>query len=102
MIAYGAGSAGVVWQVKPILNQVLPREEALGRTIALILGFYFLKGLGTYVSDLNSSTAKPISAIDSRARSPSVSETARCTCATSLVMRDIRRPTAWPEKKAAD
>jgi subfamily B ATP-binding cassette protein MsbA len=51
MIAYGAGSAGVVWQVKPILNQVLPREEALGSTIGLILGFYFLKGLGNYVSD---------------------------------------------------
>jgi len=51
MIAYGAGSAGVVWQVKPILNQVLPRDEALGSTIALILGFYFLKGLGNYVSD---------------------------------------------------
>jgi ATP-binding cassette, subfamily B, bacterial MsbA len=51
MIAYGGASAGVVWQVKPIVDGVLPGAAALGPTVALILGFYFLKGLGAYVSD---------------------------------------------------
>jgi len=51
MIAYGAASVGVVRQVKPILDKVLPGEAALGPTVAAILGFYFLKGVGAYVSD---------------------------------------------------
>jgi ATP-binding cassette, subfamily B, bacterial MsbA len=50
MIVYGAGSAGVVLQVQPILDNVLPREVDLAPTIAAILGFYFAKGLGAYVS----------------------------------------------------
>ena len=45
---------------------------------------------------------KTSSASDSRARSPSVSDTARCTCATSLVIRDISRPLVFTEKNAAD
>ena len=51
MIAYGAASVGVVRQVKPILDKVLPGEAALGPTVAAILGFYLLKGVGAYVSD---------------------------------------------------
>jgi subfamily B ATP-binding cassette protein MsbA len=50
MILYGVGSAGVVFQVQPILDHVLPDSERLTQTIAAILGFYFLKGLGGYVS----------------------------------------------------
>ena len=50
MVAYGAASVGVVWQVAPILDSVLPRQERLGRTVAAILGFYLLKGIGAYVS----------------------------------------------------
>jgi subfamily B ATP-binding cassette protein MsbA len=50
MLGYGAGSAGVIWQVKPILDQVLPNEENLLPTIVAILGFYLAKGLGAYVS----------------------------------------------------
>ena len=50
MIVYGAASGGVLFQVQPILDDVLPKQEDLGRTIAAILGFYFLKGLGAYVS----------------------------------------------------
>src|SRR5688500_3778049 len=50
MILYGGASAGVLSQVEPILDKVLPKREDLGRTVAAILGFYFLKGLGAYVS----------------------------------------------------
>jgi subfamily B ATP-binding cassette protein MsbA len=50
MIVYGAASAGVLMQLGPIFDAVLPRREQLGITIAAILGFYFLKGLGAYVS----------------------------------------------------
>ena len=50
MIVYGGASAGVLFQVEPILDEVLPERENLGRTIAAILGFYFLKGLGAYIS----------------------------------------------------
>ena len=50
MIVYGAASWGVLHQVKPILDNVLPRREDLAVTITAILGFYFAKGLGAYVS----------------------------------------------------
>src|SRR5688500_17323625 len=50
MILYGGASAGVLSQVEPILDKVLPKREDLGRTVAAILGFYFLKGLGAYIS----------------------------------------------------
>ncbi len=50
MVVYGLASAGVVSQVQPILDEVLPDREALTETIAAILGFYFLKGVGGYVS----------------------------------------------------
>jgi subfamily B ATP-binding cassette protein MsbA len=50
MVVYGAGSAGVIAQVAPILDEVLPNEENLTPTIAAILGFYLAKGLGAYVS----------------------------------------------------
>ncbi len=50
MLAYGAGSFGVVTQVGPILDKVLPGKQALAATIAAILAFYFVKGLGAYVS----------------------------------------------------
>src|SRR5688500_19935335 len=50
MIVYGGASAGVLLQVEPILDEVLPARENLGRTLAAILGSYFLKGLGAYIS----------------------------------------------------
>jgi ATP-binding cassette, subfamily B, bacterial MsbA len=50
MALYGAASVGVVRQVAPILDRVLPYQADLGRTIALILGFYLLKGAGAYLS----------------------------------------------------
>ena len=50
MVLYGAASAGVVYQVQPILEKVLPKREDLFSTIVAILGFYVLKGIGAYVS----------------------------------------------------
>jgi subfamily B ATP-binding cassette protein MsbA len=50
MVVYGIASAGVVYQVRPILDEVLPRREDLVQTMAAILGFYFAKGLGAYIS----------------------------------------------------
>ena len=50
MMVYGAASIGVVKQVEPILDKVLPEREALAATITAILGFYFLKGVSAYVS----------------------------------------------------
>src|SRR5687767_4708840 len=50
MVVYGVASAGVVYQVQPILDEVLPSRQNLVSTIVAILGFYFLKGLGAYVS----------------------------------------------------
>ena len=50
MVVYGVASAGVIKQVQPILDDVLPDRENLVQTIAAILGFYVLKGLGAYVS----------------------------------------------------
>jgi subfamily B ATP-binding cassette protein MsbA len=51
MIVYGGASAGVVLQVRPILDKVLPGAADLAPTVAAILGFYLLKGIGAYVSD---------------------------------------------------
>jgi subfamily B ATP-binding cassette protein MsbA len=50
MIVYGAASAGVAAQIKPILDDVLPGRERLGTTIGLIIAFYLLKGAGAYLS----------------------------------------------------
>jgi subfamily B ATP-binding cassette protein MsbA len=50
MAVYGAGSAGVLLQIKPIFKEVLPNQENLLPVIGAILGFYFLKGFGAYVS----------------------------------------------------
>jgi subfamily B ATP-binding cassette protein MsbA len=50
MVLYGAGSAGVVVQIKPILEEVLPNSDRLVPVIGAILGFYLMKGVGAYVS----------------------------------------------------
>ncbi len=50
MIIYGAASAGVAYLIQPILDRVLPRREALGMTVAAIVGIYLLKGIAAYVS----------------------------------------------------
>jgi ATP-binding cassette, subfamily B, bacterial MsbA len=50
MVAYGAGTAGVALQIQPILDNVLPNRTNLAPTIAAVLGFYLVKGVGAYVS----------------------------------------------------
>ena len=50
MVVYGAASAGVVLQIGPILDEVLPRQEDLVATMAAIVVLYLLKGVGAYIS----------------------------------------------------
>jgi subfamily B ATP-binding cassette protein MsbA len=50
MIVYGLASGGLLMQVRPIFDAVLPNREQLGTTITAILVFYFLKGVGAYAS----------------------------------------------------
>ena len=50
MLVYGAGGAGVLLQIKPIFDKVLPDEQDLVPTIVAILGFYVAKGVGAYFS----------------------------------------------------
>jgi subfamily B ATP-binding cassette protein MsbA len=50
MIVYAAGSVGIVTQVGPIFDGVLPAGASLPRVAALLLGAYLLKGAGAYVS----------------------------------------------------
>jgi subfamily B ATP-binding cassette protein MsbA len=50
MVLYGAGTAGTMAYIKPILDEALPNQERLLPTIVAILAMFFLKGLGSYLS----------------------------------------------------
>ena len=50
MLVYAAASGYIAYLIRPILDQVLPGREELWSTAGLILGAYFLKGLGAYFS----------------------------------------------------
>jgi ATP-binding cassette, subfamily B, bacterial MsbA len=50
MIVYGAASAGLAWVIKPMVDDVLQRRDALGFVASAILLAYFLKGVGAYFS----------------------------------------------------
>ena len=50
MLLYGAGTAGTMAYIKPILDEALPNQERLLPTIVAILAMFFLKGLGSYLS----------------------------------------------------
>jgi subfamily B ATP-binding cassette protein MsbA len=50
MIVYGAASAGLVLQVGPILDEVLPTQADLARTAVTLLSLYLAKGLAAYLS----------------------------------------------------
>ena len=50
MIVYGIASAGIAYLIKPIFDEVLPTGRSLGRIASLILGLYFCKGVGAYLS----------------------------------------------------
>jgi subfamily B ATP-binding cassette protein MsbA len=50
MVVYGAASAGVAFLIKPIFDQVLPTGASLWPVAAWVLGLYFLKGVGGFLS----------------------------------------------------
>jgi subfamily B ATP-binding cassette protein MsbA len=50
MLVYAAAGAGLVYLVKPILDNVLPHSQKLARVATLIIGFYVAKGVGAYFS----------------------------------------------------
>src|SRR5712691_12532510 len=50
MIVYAAGSAGLAYLIKPIFDNLLPRQQDVAWTAWAIVGAYALKGIGSYVS----------------------------------------------------
>ena len=50
MVVYGAASAGLAWVIKPMVDDVLGRQDQLGFVASMILLTYFLKGIGAYFS----------------------------------------------------
>ena len=50
MIVYAVGSAGLAYLIKPIFDNVLPKQQDVARVAWAIVGVYFLKGVGSYVS----------------------------------------------------
>jgi len=51
MLVYGAASAVLAWLIKFIFDFVLPNGQYLGPVAAAIVGTYFFKGLGSYLSE---------------------------------------------------
>ena len=50
-LAFGATSAALLWQIRPIFDRVLPDRQDLDVTIAAILLLYLGKGLSAYLSN---------------------------------------------------
>lgn len=50
MVVYGAASAGVAFLIKPIFDEVLPTGASLWPVAGSVLGLYFLKGIGGFLS----------------------------------------------------
>jgi len=50
MLLYAAGSAGLAALIKPILDSVLPNQRQIVVIAWAIVGFYLLKGMGSYLS----------------------------------------------------
>src|SRR5213594_439567 len=50
MIVYAAGSAGLAYLIKPIFDNLLPKQQDVAWTAGAIVGVYALKGIGSYVS----------------------------------------------------
>ena len=51
MLVYAGASVGLAKIIKDILDTVLPLGQDVGLTGALIIGYYILKGLGSYFSN---------------------------------------------------
>jgi ATP-binding cassette, subfamily B, bacterial MsbA len=50
MLVYGAASAALAWLIKPMVDDVLQRQDSLGFVASAILIAYLLKGIGAYFS----------------------------------------------------
>ena len=50
MLLYGAGTAGLAWLIKPILDQTLSNQQRLTFTAWGLVAMYLVKGIGSYVS----------------------------------------------------
>ena len=50
MLVYAAGALGIVTQIQPIFDDVLPARESVAEVAMLLLGAYLLKGVGAYGS----------------------------------------------------
>jgi subfamily B ATP-binding cassette protein MsbA len=50
MLFYGAASAALAYLIKPIFDEVLPRQDRLGFVATAIVTLYVLKGLSSYLS----------------------------------------------------
>src|SRR5262245_12468790 len=50
MVAYAAGSAGLAYLIKPIFDNLLPRQEQVALIAWAVVGVYLLKGMGSYAS----------------------------------------------------
>ena len=50
MIVYAIGTAGLPYLIKPIFNEVLPRQQDVWFVAWAIVAVFFLKGVGSFVS----------------------------------------------------
>jgi subfamily B ATP-binding cassette protein MsbA len=50
MLVYAAGSAGLAWIIKPVFDDVLTNQQRVAEVAWAIVGLYFLKGIGSYLS----------------------------------------------------
>src|SRR3954462_8757605 len=50
MIVYAVGSAGLAYLIKPIFDNLLPRQQDVAFTAWAIVSVYLLKGMGSYAS----------------------------------------------------
>jgi ATP-binding cassette, subfamily B, bacterial MsbA len=50
MVVYAVGSAGLAFLIKPIFDNLLPKQQDVALTAWAIVGVYLLKGMGSYAS----------------------------------------------------
>jgi subfamily B ATP-binding cassette protein MsbA len=50
MVVYAIGSAGLAYLIKPIFDNLLPKQEQVALIAWAVVGVYLLKGMGSYAS----------------------------------------------------
>src|SRR5215831_8620949 len=50
MVVYAIGSAGLAYLIKPIFDNLLPKQEQVGLIAGGVIAVYLLKGMGSYAS----------------------------------------------------